>query len=418
MLRKFHKFILLVFILILFLLTAGARSRIKGESVSPDKQNALSVFLDTSFEDYIKENITFVDYVRDREQAQLHILMTSQGTGSGGVEYTMLFTGREEFAGINDTLRCIAREPDTDEEIRSKILSKMKVGLMRYISRTPQVDYISINYREKRKPRIVKDNWDHWEFSIDLGGGLSGEESSEAYDYSLGVGADRVTDNWKLNFFYSTDYSESKYDVGDRKVKYIRKTNSFDGLVVKSISDHWSIGAYAEAKESIYYNLDFSATISPAIEFNIFPYSQSTRRDFRFLYKIEYIFNRYDEETIYYVTEESLYHHEFSVDLEVKENWGTLRGGIIASSYLHDLDLNRLTFDYSSSFRVTEGISFVIGARYSAIHDQVSIPRRGASAEDILLKRQQLETTYNYDTYFRISYRFGSKYTNIVNPRF
>ncbi|MFO7951348.1 MAG: hypothetical protein R6U91_00860 [Bacillota bacterium] len=198
----------------------------------------------------------------------------------------------------------------------------------------------------------------------------------------------------------------------------MRKRNSFYGLMVKSITDKWSIGAYAEATESIYYNLGFALKIAPAIEFNIFPYSQSTRRDFRFMYKLQYVFNRYDEETIYYVTEENLYHQEFTIDLGIRENWGTLSGRVTASSYLHDLDLNRLTFYSLVGFRVSEGIFINFTGGYSAIHDQVSIPRRGASTEDILLRRQQLETTYDFHTNFGISYTFGSRYSNVVNPRF
>jgi hypothetical protein len=101
---------LLIHLTILFLIAAGpaAASRLE-ESACGGK---LDIFLDTNANrDYIRENIRFVNYVRDREQAQLHLLITSQGAGGVGVEYTMLFTGLKEFRGVNDTLRCIAREP-------------------------------------------------------------------------------------------------------------------------------------------------------------------------------------------------------------------------------------------------------------------------------------------------------------------
>jgi hypothetical protein len=38
--------------------------------------------------------------------------------------------------------------------------------------------------------------------------------------------------------------------------------------------------------------------------------------------------------------------------------------------------------------------------------------------EDILLQIRQLETQYDYYTSVGISYKFGSIYSNIVNPRF
>ncbi|HKC38310.1 MAG TPA: hypothetical protein VKC15_02075, partial [Gemmatimonadales bacterium] len=58
------------------------------------QDSALRVFLDcpNSFcdFDYYRTEITFVNWVRDRQFAQVHILVTSQATG-GGQEYTLGF---------------------------------------------------------------------------------------------------------------------------------------------------------------------------------------------------------------------------------------------------------------------------------------------------------------------------------------
>ena len=42
----------------------------------------------------------------------------------------------------------------------------------------------------------------------------------------------------------------------------------------------------------------------------------------------------------------------------------------------------------------------------------------GASLEEVLLQRRQLETTYNYFFQVGFSYSFGSIFSNVVNPRF
>jgi len=49
------------------------------------KKTAVKVYLDCGRCDieYIKTEITFVNYVRDRLEAQVHILITTQTTGSG-----------------------------------------------------------------------------------------------------------------------------------------------------------------------------------------------------------------------------------------------------------------------------------------------------------------------------------------------
>jgi hypothetical protein len=52
------------------------------------------------------------------------------------------------------------------------------------------------------------------------------------------------------------------------------------------------------------------------------------------------------------------------------------------------------------------------------IHDQLFLPKAGASEQEVLLRRRQLATSYSYFTFFGISYTFGSKFANIVNPRF
>lgn len=45
----------------------------------------VKVFLDCSdcFADYLREETTFVDFVRDRSEAAVHVIITSTTTGSG-----------------------------------------------------------------------------------------------------------------------------------------------------------------------------------------------------------------------------------------------------------------------------------------------------------------------------------------------
>ena len=386
---------------------------------APPQESAVRVFLDTkSNEDYIKTEIPFVNYVRDRAQAEVHILVTSLPSGGDRTEHSILFTGQERFTGVNDTLSCVTKALDTQEYVRSEIVRIMKLGLIRYVSRTPQGEVIRISYPRETAPEEIVDKWDYWVFGVTANASFSGEKSSESVDYSCGLSADRVTEAWKLAFGVGTDYREARYDVGAEEVVSISRQSVIKGMVVKSLGDHWSLGGYADASKSLYYNLDASVYAAPAVEYDIFPYSQATRRDFRFMYTIGYQFNRYKEETIYFVTEEDLFVQELTVDIDVKENWGTIGGSVTASNYLHDLDLNRLTARVSVSWRVSEGVSVFGIANYSAIHDQIELPRRGATEEDILLKRRQLATQYQYGMSAGFSWEFGSKYANIVNPRF
>ncbi len=401
------------------LMSRAVFSQVTGAGKGVVVEKGLRVFLDvSSYQDYIKEQIPYVNYVRDREQAQVHILMTRQGTGGSATEYTITLTGLEEFSGVNDTLTCITRDQDTEQYTRSEIVRVLKLGLIRYVSRTPEARGIRITYQKRSTLAGARDGWDYWVFGIGASFNTSGQNSSTQIEYDGGITADRVTSAYKVSLIIFTNDRRNEYNIGQRKVTSISRQNGFKGLAVKSLGDHWSVGAYGELSSSVYYNIDMSASLEPAVEYDIFPYSQSTHRDFRVMYRIGYLFNRYKEETIYFVTEEHLYQQVLSISLDVKENWGTIGSDLIGESYLHDFGLNKLTLRSTVSLRISNGLSANFSGSYSAIHNQIELQRRGASEEDILLKRQQLATQYSYAASVGISYQFGSKFTNIVNPRF
>ena len=87
-----------------------------GAQTPPPRPDNIRIFLDCSYycdEDYIKKEITFVDYMRDRRDADVHILVTTQGNGGGGTEYTVKFIGLGPFAGVEQTLRYNAPQTAT-----------------------------------------------------------------------------------------------------------------------------------------------------------------------------------------------------------------------------------------------------------------------------------------------------------------
>ncbi len=404
----------------LMLLNAGGISA----ETSPDcaeqlQEQALRVFLDGfGGTQYIKEEIPFINYVRDSEQAQVHMIYSARSTGAMSTERTVTFIGLGEFEGLNDTLSCVTRSDDTTDYRRAELVRIMKLGLMRYVSKTPQSDGVNITYTGTAKPKAATDRWDYWVFSMSFSGSYGGQESYEDMSFSGGFSANRVTEALKLNFGFSSYYSEGKYEYGDLDYKDISKSNDFQALAVKSISDHLSIGAYGSTSQSLYYNIAQSYEIAPAAEYNIFPYAESSHREFRIFYRIGYKHNRYEEETIYFETDEDLFCHSLSIRYDTKARWGSMSAALEGFNYLHDFDLNSLLFRSSFYFRLTEGLSLSLSGNYSAIHDQIELTRGGATEEEVLLRRKQLATDYRFSIYAGFQYRFGSRYSNIVNPRF
>jgi hypothetical protein len=82
----------------------------------------LRVFVDCNAQgcdlDFFRTEIPYVDYVRDRTDASVHLLVSTQPTASGGVEHTLNFIGRREFAGLSDTLLYLAPQSSTTDELR------------------------------------------------------------------------------------------------------------------------------------------------------------------------------------------------------------------------------------------------------------------------------------------------------------
>src|SRR5436190_5940819 len=89
-----------------------------------DAQTAplLRVFLDCNrcHDNYLTENVAFVDYVRDRTVADLHVLVTTQETGGGGLQWTVAFIGQSRYDGQNRTLTFNTLHDATSDEQRKE----------------------------------------------------------------------------------------------------------------------------------------------------------------------------------------------------------------------------------------------------------------------------------------------------------
>jgi hypothetical protein len=157
---------------------------------------------------------------------------------------------------------------------------------------------------------------------------------------------------------------------------------------------------------------------APAIEYNLFRYEESTRRQLKIQYQVGFNHRKYLEETIYDKTEEDLLFGKLSVILDVKEPWGSLWISLAGQNYYYDFTKNDISLNTSVSFQLITGLSLNLYASYSALHDQLELPRADATEDDVVLQRKELESQYSYTVSAGLTYSFGSIYNNIVNPRF
>lgn len=380
------------------------------------RKDALNVFMDAS--DYIRKEIPYINYVRDIRDADLYIINTSQRTGAGGFEYTYFITGQKSFAGMRDTLSFIADPDDTEESRRQKEINTLKMGLMRYVAKTPLAKYLRITFSEPMSETVSTDKWNSWVFRSSLNGFLNGRKTYKSTYFSGNISASRITEDWKININarYYTD--NSKYIIGDEVIKSHSDSKYLSSLIVKSLSDHWSLGGTATAGSSSYNNKKFYLNFMPGIEYDLFPYSESTRRQLRILYSAGINVVQYTDSTIYDKIKENLWLHSLSAAYEVVQKWGSIDFTLTYSNYLHDWSKNNLAIDGNLSIRIAKGLNVNFGGGASLIHDQLSLVKQNLSYDEILLQRKEIATQYEYFTSFGLTYTFGSIYNNVVNPRF
>jgi len=419
-LLKKNTFFPLFFVLICLISVSNLLSQEEPFDIEELKKDAPKVFIDCERcdIDYIRTEITFVNYVWDRKEADVHILITLQNTGSGGREYTIALIGLKEYENLQNSLKYFSSPTETSDEIREGLVQTLKLGLGPYVARTPMAKGVALRLIQSVKPTAVEDKWNFWVFNISASSEMSGEEQRGSTDYSGNLSANRITLASKLRMGLDIDYSKDSYDVDSKTISKISESRDFDGLYVKSLTDHWSLGGWVSASSSTYRNIDFSYSFHPALEYNVFPYSESTRRQLRILYRIGYGHYKYKEATVYEKTSEHLFNESLSVTLELNEPWGTAEFSLEGSHYFHDFSKNRIETSAELRLRIYKGLSLDLEGRYSAIHDQLNLRLGDATLEEILLRQRELSSEYSFSFDVGLSYRFGSVFSNVVNPRF
>lgn len=369
--------------------------------------------------DFIRTEINFVNFVIDRKEADIHIMITDQGTASGGREQTLTFIGQHRFLSKNDTISYTIQKDDTWDDERNKMVKYLKMGLVSYVARTSGAVHLAVEHTGSDTTLIIKeDKWDNWVFRTRIGGYFRDEESKQITRLDGRIKADRITEDWKIRLSQFLDFNQELYRNDGKTIKGISRRTDFDGTVVKSITDHWSAGLMSEIESSSYSNTKISYSVNGAFEYNIFPYSESTRREFRIYYALGSKHIEYTDSTIYNRIEENLLTEQLGMRLEVKQPWGQIDLSAEASHYFHNIRKNRLKLYSSVRLHLVKGLSLSVRGEFSRIRDQLNLPKGDTTDQDLLLEMRELQTQYSSWLSLGIEYTFGSTYNNIVNPRF
>jgi hypothetical protein len=396
----------------------------------------LRVFIDCAWcdQDFLRTELTWVDYMRDRADAQVHVLVSRETTGGGGGRFTLEFIGLRQFAGQSDTLYYTSGPNDSQDIRRRGLAQVIKLGLVPFAARTGVADRLNVTFAATPAapaagaPGIAgtaeqpDDPWNFWTFRVGMNGNSSGESNQGFVFLSGNITANRTTTDWKINLSTNGSYNESRFEYtlpdGQRvKTNSIRRNYGANSLVVRSVTPHLSLGLRANANTTTFGNTKLGFTVAPAIEYNLVPYAESTRRSFTIQYTTGIRYADYREITIFDQEQETRPIHTLGVNYTTRQPWGNINIGVNGAQYLHDTGKYNAGFGGSTDLRLFRGLSFNVGGNYSHVRDQLALPRRNLTEQEILLRQRQLATNYNYFIFGGISYRFGSIFSNVVNPR-
>lgn len=390
------------------------------------KADAPNIFIDCHarcYQDFIKQELTYVNYMLNRQMADVFVQITNQRTGAGGRKYQVELTGRERFNGMVDTLRFITDANESDNSVRTKLLQNIEKGLLPYLLKTSLSDDISFEIKTQpttdKIEEEVDDPWKQWVYGVGVWSNFNGGEiykNNFAYGW---LNASKVTEDFKWESSVSGNYRSNITAIPDEDtVRFVQTESRFRTTFVKSINEHLSAGFFLRVAEESFANYRLDLSFQPAIEYNFYPYKEANKKQFTSLYRIGPQYASYVDTTIFDVQQELLWRHSIEFRFKKIEDWGNVDIEFTYGNYLHDFELLFAFLNPEIELNIWKGLSLDIGGGFELIRNQLNLRKSDASRDDILLQIQELKSNYNYFFNLGINYRFGSKYANVVNVRF
>jgi len=414
--------LLVVFLTIVGVFYSKTLSSQEADSYLDEKKDELlAVYLDCNAcdRDFIRTTITFVNYVRDKELADVHIIITTHTSGVSGVNYIIFFSGNGKFNGVKHSITYWAPASTTNFEIRMGLIERIKLGLGPYIANSDLSDMFTVNFLPNRELDQVAfvDPWNNWVFQLYGGANFSMEKSKNAFNARYGFYADKITDDWKIRLRPYFNYNVKNFITDDTTISSKTRRDGFDGYAIRSINQNWSYGIYCDILSSTFHNMDFNVDIGPGIEYSIFPYKEATRRAITFAYSLGYSYNDYIEETVFEKLKENLFFHNIRAIVYYQQPWGSILTGLQASHYFHDFSANRVEFLTTVNFKLFRGFSLNLSGNFDLVNDLVAIPKGNMSLEQILLQQRRQDTNFQVYGNIGLTYTFGAEFQNVVNTR-
>ena len=369
----------------------------------------------------LQKAVPFVTIVTEPTGADVRVVITTQGAQS-----SLVASGLGRFAGLDRTITFALAPSATSEAAAADVARIVMLALAEYAADSPVGSRLDVVFRrpaasnqDQALQQDQKDPWNYWVFRLNANTNLYGEQSASERYYSYSASANRTTEHWKLRLSAYRNVSKSSFDLDETTTITSRLSDwSIESLAVKSLGPRWSLGVTSSLVGSTYSNARRVARVDPGIEFDWFPYKESSRRSLTFTYSVGTARYEYLRETIFSKLEETVWQHSLRSSLGLRQPWGSAGASLQFLQQLSAPDRTRLAFNANMNIRVLKSLTLNTSGSYTRIRDQFTLEKGDATDEEVLLRQRQLATGYRYSFSIGFSYAFGALSNASVNPRF
>lgn len=374
------------------------------------------------FEDYLRQELSYFDLVRDPLLAEFTVLIVRQPAANGGERFSVTISRMNEGQDEGSASRSFVSDPAATAAINRSVLRGVVLrGLHVELIGTPyeQAFTVELPARDADAVSHLDDPWNYWVVSPEFSASTDGIGSFFEADFEAGLHVRRITADSKFRnrASYARGFSGYTLEDGSRPRGDVYRWNNRI-LYSHSLGERLSLGGIVGTWGSEFENTKGHVHGGAVLELNAFPFSQNARRQLRFAYQIGSWSNWYFERTARNRTRETHGYHAFSVIADVNQRWGSVQWIGQLNQFLDEPGLFKVSTGANLTLRIAAGLSISFEGEFAYVKDQITLRQRPVTDLELLLWTAQQPTDHRFYGQISLSYTFGSVFNTIVNPRF
>ena len=312
----------------------------------------LNVYLDCNYIcdiDFLKREMPCINFMRDPSDSHVQIIVKSQKSASGGSRISLRFIGSKQFNSKEDEYFINLKPDISKENQRQEILEMLKRGLFYYLLRSNEAKNFNLDYIKstKTEKHLDLDKWKNWVFRLNLSAWIDAEKGYTNSNYNSTISINKIKEKSKFLSNFRMYNSITSFDYPDYKLQTEKKNSSADFTYVKSLSPKFSLGAFTNISRSTYYDYNLKLRFEPAIEYNFYPYDESSKHRLSMLYGVGFGYNDYIDSTIYLKTEETFPLQQVEVKYNNLQKWGSIGLNLYSYQIIDIEDMDKYYFNHS-----------------------------------------------------------------------